>query len=369
MQSSHGQIEPSTVTISARRTEAGVLEEGFFRNGHLVTGRKNLPGGLMCEGEFNSDGSLVAGSLVNKPIYQQGIFENGHLVNGLLTEWSAGKPIEFEFGTRHHGTLIHGIRASGNRINVGDFYHHQGGLLRRGVLVEPTHVQVGYFSLMGDFDIGVNVIYRDNDGDLFEVGNRQQGHLDYGTRVQHLNTIEAGSFNPDGVLIKGIKHKLGDIHAGEFTDGHLVYGTHVNREGHVESGRFDSTTHEIREGHRIYGYKEDLNIYERGSFDGEHLTGFGIRVHTHFIEQGNFDRGVMHDGVLTSAVHMEYKTHALGSERVYRIDKQFRTMCVGYYQDKCLEGYRMNFDDFENPTIERIQNGRVLKRYQLVEVK
>jgi hypothetical protein len=362
-------INTTNTIITARRTEAGVLEEGLFQQDRLVTGRKTLPGGLMCDGDFNLDGSLAVGSLINKPIYQQGTFERGRLVEGLATEWLTGKPIQFEFGTRHNGSLIHGIRSKPDQISIGDFYHHSGSLLCQGVLVEPNHAQVGYFSVSGCFDIGVNVIYNNNEGDIFEVGRHDHGHLDYGTRVKHLDTIEAGRFNDTGILVKGLTNKLGDIHVGEFTDNQLVLGTHLNRAGHVESGQFDPTTHEIRVGHRLYGYKEDLNIYERGTFDEGHLTGFGLRVYTNYIEQGNFNNGDMHDGIRASSLHMEYITHAMGPKRVYRFDKECRSIYVGDYHENILEGYRMNFDDLDTPLIERIQNGRVLKKYRLVEVE
>jgi hypothetical protein len=358
------QSEAKTL-ITANRTDTGVLEEGLFQNHHLITGRKTLPSGLWCEGTFDPDGSLTQGCVYQRPLFEQGRFDRGYLVEGLHMEWSLDQLRTLELGTRSHGSLVHGIQTDSTHVAIGDF-HQPRGCLRRGTYVDESHVRVGYFSPNGEMHHGGWITLNNDDGDVFEVGQHSQGRLDSGTRVQQLDYVHMGQFNESGDLTQGLRHYVGNYEIGEFTRNQLIHGTHLNRQGHIERGQFSES--QLVEGHRLYGYEDRLNIYERGTFDAGSLTGFGLRVHDNFVEQGNFNQGKMQEGTKISAFHLEYMTLSQGRHQICRVDKQTRSLYVGEYSGETLSGYRMNFDDLENPTIERLQGGRVIKKYQLVEI-
>jgi hypothetical protein len=196
------------------------------------------------------------------------------------------------------------------------------------------------------------------DENRIELGSRENGELSYGTILTGMNYIEKGEFDPKDGLKTGILEADGYVSIGDFNAKHMIDGINVYGNERVEGGRFDDVTGLLLEGYRVTN--GEVPVFERGRFIDKQLEGWGVSSIGNYIALGNFNHGKLMDGVHVSAYSMVYETTVEGRRQMFRLDKQYRTLYIGEFGHRSINGYRLNFDNFENPIIERRGEGQEL---------
>ena len=181
------------VSTSVRHCD-GVTEEGSFREGDLLVGKRSLPSGITYEGSFD-DGRLANGTMTIPSLLTfKGSFENGLPKRGILTT---------------------------DKFTANGLFDESGSLVEGDLLESDRTFQSGHFGKCLATLSGVRLLYG--------INTTGDGYASIGEHHDDGSPEKATVYYPDD-----------HVEIGEFKERELHRGTIIDEDGTVNVGKFAS---------------------------------------------------------------------------------------------------------------------------------